>query len=105
MKSIKRGEARGQTHNGRSVYKMTYKKGAHTQTPPTPLSVPKVVFCVFSLISGTLQRRADEGLSGLKGSNPIPDAVVFGTIRRIRILLFFLLVLTGVSTSRSLKIL
>ena len=29
---------------------------------------------------GSLQRSIDEGLSGLKGSNPIPTAVVFGRV-------------------------
>jgi hypothetical protein len=30
--------------------------------------------------SGTLQRSVDEGLSVLKGSNPMPAAVVFGRV-------------------------
>jgi hypothetical protein len=47
----------------------------------------------------------EEELSGHKGSKPRPTAVVFGRVPLKGILLFFPLVLTGVSTSRSLKML
>ncbi len=63
------------------------------------------LFSVLVLFIGTLQKSIDEGLSGLKGSNPMPTAVVFGRVPLKGSLLFFPLVLTGVSTSHSLKIL
>jgi hypothetical protein len=38
------------------------------------------VFCVFSLVSGTLQKRFDGRPSGLKGPARGPSAVVFGRV-------------------------
>jgi hypothetical protein len=95
-----------ETYIERSVYGMTCIKRGHTHKyPQLPLSISKIVFCVFSLTSGTLRRSVDERLSGLKGSNLRPTAVVFGRVPLKGILLFFPLVLTGVRTSSSLKIL
>jgi hypothetical protein len=56
------------------------KRGHTHKYPQLPLSVSKIACCVFSLVSGTLQTSVDEGLSGHKGSNPRPTALVFGRV-------------------------
>jgi hypothetical protein len=55
VKRIMQGE---ETYNERSLYGMTYKRGAHTQIPPTPpLHFENCVFCIFFNFRYTAEER------------------------------------------------